>query len=92
MQRVWNHLCQQEESFNIKYSRICSKHFIESNYERNLKHDVLGYTPEKYPLKKDAVPLINLSKISKQKSDFTRAKRQDKRQQQKFVKDILGSR
>ena len=40
-----------------QHSRICSEHFTEDCYERDLKSELLG-TKIKYNLKEDAVPTI----------------------------------
>ncbi|XP_050501087.1 uncharacterized protein LOC126881087 [Diabrotica virgifera virgifera] len=95
MQAVWKHLCKRKDSFNVKFARVCSKHFIESDYERNLKHELLGYTPAKHrPLKKDAAPSINLPTATnkqKQKANSAdRTNRQHKRQQKRLVDDLLN--
>lgn len=83
MQAVWKQRCKRKDTFNIKFARVCSKHFIESDYERNLKHELLGYTPAKHrPLKKDAVPSIHLPTTKQQsQSNSDRRNRQNKRQQ-----------
>lgn len=48
LQGVWKQLCKRKDKFNIKFACVCDKHFTESDYERNLKHELLGYTPTKY--------------------------------------------
>ena len=42
---------------NLKYSRLCSKHFTEDCYERDLKSELLGIKKQ-VKLKKDAVPTL----------------------------------
>ena len=42
---------------NLKYSRLCSKHFTEDCYERDLKSELLGIKKQ-VKLKRDAVPTL----------------------------------
>ncbi|KAL1490052.1 hypothetical protein ABEB36_012796 [Hypothenemus hampei] len=92
LQSVWKNLCKRKDNFSVKYARICSKHFSESDYKRNLKHELLGYVPDKYrPLKKNAVPSITLPLKSIENSvSNERTIRQEKRNRQALVKDILN--
>ncbi|KAJ8944676.1 hypothetical protein NQ318_015884 [Aromia moschata] len=61
MKAKWKHLCKRKDKFNVKNARICSKHFVDEDYERNLKHELLGYQPKRFrSLKKEAVPSKNL--------------------------------
>lgn len=90
-QAVWKHLCKRADTFNVKYARICSKHFSESDYERNLKHELLGYTPKKYrPLKKEAIPSRNLpGKQDRSASSESRGERLQTRKKKDERKDIV---
>ncbi|KAJ8948575.1 hypothetical protein NQ318_007579 [Aromia moschata] len=55
------HLCKREGTFNVNNARICSNHFVDEDYERNLRHQLLGYQPKRFrSLKKEAVPSNNL--------------------------------
>ena len=42
---------------NLKYSRLCSKHFTEDCYEQDLKSELLGIKKQ-VKLKRDAVPTL----------------------------------
>lgn len=90
LQAVWKHVCKREDKFNIKNARVCSKHFSDDDYERNLKHELLGYTPKNYrTLKKNAVPSKNLPNMLRQKGTSGRVERQEKRQQKKMVENLV---
>lgn len=60
----WISACGRPAKFNDQTSRICSKHFSETDYVRNLQHEFLNYVPSQGPkLKADAVPHLDLPKI-----------------------------
>lgn len=61
VQKQWVKVCKLSDNFNIANSRICSKHFSDESYERNLKYELLGYYPNnRKRLRKDAVPCLFL--------------------------------
>ncbi|KAJ8941067.1 hypothetical protein NQ318_003248 [Aromia moschata] len=73
----WRHLCKREDTFSVNNARICSNHFVDEDYERNLRHELLGYQPKRFrSLKKEDVPSKNLSNREKNpsKSDRVRQK------------------
>lgn len=55
--KLWIQRCNEEKPINEKYARICSDHFLDEDYERDLKGELLGQKLVKV-LKKDAVPSI----------------------------------
>lgn len=95
LEAKWKHICKREDKFILKTARICSKHFCDEDYERNLKHELLGYKPKKYrPLKKDAIPSKNLSLLSKseklqEKSASLREERIKNRAREKERKELI---
>jgi THAP domain len=42
MRREWISRCKRQDRFNPDTSRICSAHFVESDYERDLQSELLG--------------------------------------------------
>ncbi|KAK4318382.1 hypothetical protein Pmani_010619 [Petrolisthes manimaculis] len=42
VQCKWIHLCKRDGEVNPSHARICSRHFEESAYERNIKYELLG--------------------------------------------------
>ncbi|CAH0562910.1 unnamed protein product [Brassicogethes aeneus] len=63
--KVWQSACGRKDNFNVLNSRICLKHFKNSDYARNLKHELLGYSPKNCRLiKPEAVPTENLPRKS----------------------------
>jgi len=55
LQKLWVDLCKRKETINIKTARICSSHFKEEDYERDLKNELLGL-PIRKLLKSNSVP------------------------------------
>ncbi|XP_049795243.1 zinc finger protein 3 homolog isoform X1 [Schistocerca nitens] len=55
----WINACKRADSFSVENARVCSIHFIDSDYERDLKSELLNI-PSKRKLKTDAVPTLNL--------------------------------
>ena len=59
IQKQWIHLCKREGFVNAKTAKVCSCHFNEEDYERDLKCELLGLPPKKR-LKSTAVPSLKL--------------------------------
>lgn len=71
MAKKWRLACKRGDSWSIpKSGRICSDHFLPSDYVRDLVAELLNYVPVKKYLKEDAVPTLNLPgmKIDKNNS------------------------
>ncbi|PSN37136.1 hypothetical protein C0J52_20172 [Blattella germanica] len=58
---AWVHACKRQDKINLTHARVCSDHFCESDYVRDLKSELLK-TETKRRLKETAVPSVNLSK------------------------------
>lgn len=54
----WVRACGKS-SFNTSTARVCSRHFNERSYERDVQHELLGL-PARSRLRKGAVPHINV--------------------------------
>ncbi|XP_018315375.1 THAP domain-containing protein 1 [Mycetomoellerius zeteki] len=63
----WHQACGKK---NIsKYSRICSKHFSDACFTKNLQQQLLGYSPSKTrKLRPDAIPTLHLRTVSNEGS------------------------
>ncbi|GBN36193.1 hypothetical protein AVEN_241703-1 [Araneus ventricosus] len=59
LNKIWEERCKRKYEFNVKNAVICSEHFTEDDYERDLRNELLGL-PLKKLLKKDAVPTLSL--------------------------------
>ena len=55
----WIQACMRKDPINPVHAEICSNHFVEDDYDRDLKYELLGL-PKRKRLKKDAVPSQNL--------------------------------
>ena len=69
LRRRWVHLCRRADSFKPENSCVCSDHFDNNNYMRDLKAELLGLPP-KLKLKDDAEPHINLCGTAKGSCDM----------------------
>lgn len=78
---TWIVKCRRADPVNTTSARICSDHFVPTDYEDDLKNRLLGLTQKKI-LKKDAVPTVGISS-SKVSTDelhlVTRGERHTKR-------------
>ncbi|KAG5875433.1 hypothetical protein JTB14_038366 [Gonioctena quinquepunctata] len=54
----WLQACGKQLN-NCSTARICSRHFVDDSYERDVQHEILGL-PTRCRLKKGAIPLKNL--------------------------------
>ena len=58
--KEWERKCRRGDSWNPKTSFICSNHFREDDFVRDLKSELLGYNPKIRYLKPEAIPSLNL--------------------------------
>ncbi|CAH1106300.1 unnamed protein product [Psylliodes chrysocephalus] len=64
--KMWVQKCYQKHNFNVKNARICWKHFSDEDF--CIKEKILKLPKNKWKLKEDAVPLLNLPKSPKPKT------------------------
>lgn len=62
--KQWIQKCKRNDKFNYRTSSICSDHFTEDDYQRDLKAELLKLQPNK-KLNPFAVPSLNLHPIQK---------------------------
>lgn len=97
LQKEWKVKCQRlETSFNPTIAYVCSVHFKEQDYARDLKSELMGIHSRKLLLP-TAVPKLfpnrNVSSIKTHagcETDGIRSERLDVRNRKKFVEEILG--
>ncbi|XP_067129670.1 uncharacterized protein [Centruroides vittatus] len=83
----WINRWKSGDKFNPDTSRICSVHFVQSDYERDLQNELLGLLVRKI-LKKTAIPTLNLP--DRMNPTVTeRERRSSKRKQKEEVNDLL---
>ena len=89
--RTWIMRCRREDTFNVKAARICSCHFTDDCFERDLQSELMGTKPRRV-LKPDAVPTRKLpTKMSPVKSP-SRAMRAEKRKSRAMIEDLTTVR
>ncbi|KAL1493939.1 hypothetical protein ABEB36_009619 [Hypothenemus hampei] len=97
LNKVYKKKCQRSDTFETKDTRICSKHFTDEDYVRQMKYELLQVPCPKNTrkLKADAVPSLNLFKpsscLSTCNNSDARTRRQQKREYSKIVKDLLNT-
>lgn len=55
LRRVWLSRCKRTDKFNVNTARVCSKHFLPEDYERDMKNELLGL-PTRKILRLNAIP------------------------------------
>uniref|UniRef100_A0A6P7GZB7 Uncharacterized protein LOC114344850 n=1 Tax=Diabrotica virgifera virgifera TaxID=50390 RepID=A0A6P7GZB7_DIAVI len=92
LEKLWVITCCREDKFNTKTSRICSKHFKQEDFERNLQHELLQYESKKGPkLKSDAFPSLHLPQSkSLFINQLQRQERPSKRESKRIVEQIIA--
>lgn len=87
--KKWVHATGRQDKFNVTNAFVCSKHFLESDYEINLKHKLLNYFPKNYRgLRKDAVPKRNLPLNNA--VDSASSGRIKKKEQKRRIEELLS--
>lgn len=88
----WINTCRRADSFSVDSARICSVHFDDSDYLRDLKSELLNLPPKRV-LKPSSVPHLNLPVVSAtttvEKPSDDRKVRVQKRNNRKDVLEIL---
>jgi hypothetical protein len=55
----WLKACRRKDVLDVEKSKICSEHFTTSDFERDVRHELLNLPPRKL-LKPNAVPTQGL--------------------------------
>ncbi|XP_047000598.1 THAP domain-containing protein 2-like [Schistocerca americana] len=59
LQRKWIARCKREDKINVNNARVCSEHFCESDYKRDLQNELLGL-PTRKLRQVNAVPSLKI--------------------------------
>ncbi|KAJ8935702.1 hypothetical protein NQ314_012679 [Rhamnusium bicolor] len=92
---VWVQRCKRDGKWNPDSYHVCSAHFTDEDYERDLKGELLNI-PLKKKLQSGVVPSVNLSSIQRQNNplgESNQSKRKDKisyRDSKKLVTELLN--
>lgn len=67
VRKAWIDSCGKKK-VNADHARICSNHFKKTDYERNLKYEILGIPVprSRRTLRKDAVPSKHIPKVKEE--------------------------
>jgi len=92
LRRLWKLACKRQDEFDEEKWRICSNHFSEDDFQRDLKNELLN-RPLVKKLKPDVVPTLNLlpSSAAKRKSSSSldREQRIVKKQRTELIDKLL---
>jgi hypothetical protein len=59
LQKIWVIRCRRKDKINVATAKVCSRHFAEEDFERDLRSELLGCKPRKI-LKPNSVPSLLL--------------------------------
>ncbi|XP_072394344.1 uncharacterized protein [Diabrotica undecimpunctata] len=91
--KQWVHATGRKDNFNSKTASICSKHFSDTDFYTNLKHQLLNYRPKNYRgLKKDVVPNKNLPMMKPEVSRLGHGAALKKSQRKQVIDELLSSK
>lgn len=83
----------RSDKINVETACVCSRHFLDGDFERNMKYELFNYLPKKRSkLKCDVVPSVL---IPNGKSPIDQTGRQTKglkRSSIKLVETVVGER
>jgi hypothetical protein len=82
---VWVQRCKRAGKWNPNSCHVCSNHFTDGDYERDLKGELLKI-PLKKKLKVGAVPSINLSSLPLQQTTPSTFVNCDKKRKERIVR------
>lgn len=86
--KIWRQLCKRRDVIQLDNAVVCSDHFREQDYQRNLKRELLGLPIPKL-LKANAIPSLHIpGKPTASSSD--REERQSRRDNKILVNKILS--
>lgn len=87
---IWAFKCRRKDKFNPSTSHICSQHFNENAYKRDLRSELLGILKKK-ELTEDAIPTEYLGKEDRKncQSAAERKSRAQRRGERVIVTDLM---
>jgi len=89
LQKEWILKCKRADNWNPSSSFICSSHFKNDEFIRDLQAELLGYAPKGRRLKPDAIPSLNLPGLCIQGNQVsTSTSNRSKRMEAKSSKQV----
>lgn len=90
LQKEWILKCKRADNWNPSSSFICSAHFKNDEFIRDLQAELLGYTPKGRRLKPEAIPSLNLPRHCIQGDQVsTSTSNRSKRMEAKSFKQVV---
>ena len=81
--------CCRKDTFNVESARVCSEHFEDSCFIRNLQNELLGLPKSRRILQDDVLPTKHLSYRSSPVKSPSRGRRAEKRKARVLLDDML---
>lgn len=88
--KIWLNACKRADDFPLANSRVCSEHFHDSDFERDLKAELLNLKPKKV-LKPSAFPRLKIPTKTGTGNNEERSARIKKRENKKVVGKLLSA-
>ncbi|XP_046686073.1 LOW QUALITY PROTEIN: uncharacterized protein LOC124371772 [Homalodisca vitripennis] len=86
LRKQWVNACKRADEFKVDNAKVCSAHFGEHDFERDLKSELLN-TKSRRILKNTAVPFFGLSNLNERA--ISRLKRVESRETKKQISNIF---
>lgn len=92
LQKQWILKCKRADNWNPSTSFICSTHFKDDEFIRELQAQLLGYAPKGRRLKPETIPSLNLPGHCIQRDKVsTSATNRNKRMEAKSSKQVSST-
>ena len=90
MRKVWLLACKRKDNFNHDEARVCETHFLPTDFDRDLKNELLQL-PTRKILKKGAFPTLNLlPNERKRPSNSAREERLSKKRRKEIINELCS--
>jgi len=87
LRKAWVHACKRADKFNVDSVKVCSLHFVDDDFERDLKSELLNLKPVKQ-LKFGVIPHFNIPTVKNKSVDSERTARIKKRENKATVRRL----
>lgn len=87
LRKAWIHACKRADDFNANNVKVCSCHFSDDDFERDLQSELLNVKPKR-KLRTGAIPRLNIPTIQCAFVNIERIDRIKKRENKKILKSI----
>ena len=90
LRRVWINRCCRKDALNVATARVCSEHFEDSCFIRDLQSELMGLSKSRRILSDDAVPTKRLPYKTSPVKSPSRSRRAQKRHAKSLIDDLMN--